>query len=331
MKNIVIIGGGTGTFNLLSGLRKFPVNNTVIVSSADDGGSTGRLRNEVGVNMPVGDIRQCLVGLSYTDPLLQQLFNFRFTEGALAGHAIGNIILAALEKCSGSEEKAIAAVAKMLNVRGDVLPVTLCRTLLSATLENGDEIKSEHAIDEPEVQGRSPIQALQLEPDGPVNPRALKAIKSADVLVFGPGDLFTSTLPNLLVKGVREAVVKSSAKKVLVVNIMTKPGQTDGFKASDFVKVFQSYLGDTPEGHVDAVIVNTKKPSFQGLKQYQQSGAAPVVADMPALKRTGLHIIAASLLCRRTFTRVNGDVLIRSFLRHDAEKTAKLIWDIATA
>ncbi len=144
MKNIVIIGGGTGTFTLLSGLRKFPVNNTVIVSSADDGGSTGRWRKEVGVHMPVGDIRQWLVGLSYTDPLLQQLFNYRFEQGSLSGHAVGNIILAALEKISSSEEKAIIAVAKMLNVRGEVLPVTLFPTLLSATLQNGERVVSEH-------------------------------------------------------------------------------------------------------------------------------------------------------------------------------------------
>ncbi len=331
MKNIVIIGGGTGTFTLLSGLRKFSVNNSVIVSSADDGGSTGRLRKEVGVKMSVGDIRQCLVGLSYTEPLLKSLFNYRFEQGPLSGHAVGNIILAALEKLSGNEEKAISAVAKILNVRGEVLPVTLFPTLLSATLQSGKQVVGEHTIDEPKEQHRSPIQSLELEPAGPVNPRALKAIKRADVIVFGPGDLFTSTLPNLLVKGVREALLKSSAKKIFIVNIMTKPGQTDGFKASDFVKTFQRYLNPkSEENSLDAVIVNTKKPSAIGMKQYQKSGATVVVADMATLKGIGVKVFSAPLLCRRTFTRANGDVLDRSFLRHDADKTAKLIWDIAS-
>src|SRR3989344_21191 len=165
MKNIVIIGGGTGTFTLLSGLRKFPTNNSVIVSSADDGGSTGRLRKDLGV-FPPGDLRQCLVGLSYTEEHLKQLFNFRFESGELKGHTAGNIILAALEKITGSVDEALLLASKILNVRGAVVPVTLKPTLLSAVLANGKKIISEHQIDMPrKIQNsKFKIQNLRLQP-----------------------------------------------------------------------------------------------------------------------------------------------------------------------
>ncbi|MFY9463160.1 MAG: gluconeogenesis factor YvcK family protein, partial [Candidatus Sungiibacteriota bacterium] len=209
MKNIVIIGGGTGTFTLLAGLRKFPTNNSVIVSSADDGGSTGVLRRELGI-MPVGDIRQCLVGLSYTDDAMRNLFSYRFDRGTLAGHTVGNIILAGLEKTAGSMEKAIALAGAMLNVRGAVLPVTLVSTTLAATYADGKKVSGEHLIDEPRTHRTSPIVSLKLTPAAPANPAALTALEKADAIVFGPGDLFTSVLPNLIVKGVAERIRASS-------------------------------------------------------------------------------------------------------------------------
>src|SRR6266404_6126862 len=250
MKNIVIIGGGTGTFTLLSGLRKYPSNNTVIVSSADDGGSTGVLRKDLGV-MPPGDIRQCLVGLSYTQKELQELFNFRFDSGSLKGHSAGNIIIAALEKITGGIEPAIELASKLLNVRGQVLPVTLTPTVLSAELNNGKKLIGEHNIDDQDPKGKaSPIKNLKLSA-AKVNPRILKELAQAHAIVFGPGDLYTSILPNILVKGMKEAINKSKAKKILITNIMTKFGQTDGFKASDFVKVLQTYLS----GSLDYALV----------------------------------------------------------------------------
>ncbi|MFA5953998.1 MAG: gluconeogenesis factor YvcK family protein [Patescibacteria group bacterium] len=330
MKNIVIIGGGTGTFTLLSGLRKFPVNNTVIISSADDGGSTGRLRTELSV-MPAGDIRQCLVGLSYTDEALKKLFNYRFDKGSLSGHTVGNILLAALEKITGNVESAIAASAKLLNVRGEVLPVTLFPTKLSARLKNGNTIVGEHRIDEPTAKHRSPIVGLSLSPSAPANPRALDAIRHADAIVFGPGDLFSSTLPSLLVRGVKEAILKSSAKKVFIVNIMTKSGQTDGFSASDFVQTFNSYLSqDKKTFVVDAVIVNTKKPGAADLVRYRKTGATLVQTDAANLRKFGARVIAAPLVSSRSFKRANGDTLTRSFLRHDENKIAKIIWEIVS-
>ncbi|MBI2483950.1 YvcK family protein [Candidatus Uhrbacteria bacterium] len=205
MKNIVIIGGGTGTLTLLTGLRAFPTNNSVIVSTADDGGSTGILRRELGV-MPPGDLRQCLLGLSYTDPVLRRLFAYRFDRGSLNGHTVGNIMLAALELVSGNSETALRECSKLLNVRGAVVPITKKPTLLSAMLENGRRIVGEHFIDEPKHNGTAKIRSISLSPSGPANPRALRLIKEADAIVFGPGDLFTSTLPNIIVDGVARAI-----------------------------------------------------------------------------------------------------------------------------
>jgi uncharacterized cofD-like protein len=322
MKNVVIIGGGTGTFTLLSGLRKFPSNNTVIVSSADDGGSTGVLRKELGV-MPPGDIRQCLVGLSYTQDEMKELFNFRFDKGSLAGHSVGNIILAALEKIAGTEE-GVNLASKMLNVRGQVLPVSLTSTVLSAKLASGKTLLGEHNIDDQNPKGKaSPIKALKLS-SAKVNPKVLAAIKSADAIVFGPGDLFTSILPNILVKGVAEAINKSSAKKILVTNIMTKFGQTDGFAASDFVKVLEKYLG----GKIDFVLANNKSPAADVLKKYLAEKAKFVDVDIKALAETKVEAIAADLLSNGIIKKKAGDKLKRSFLRHDSDKLAKLIWEL---
>lgn len=324
MKNIVIIGGGTGTFTLLSGLREFPTNNSVIVASSDDGGSTGRLRQDLNV-FPPGDLRQCLLGLSYTEKLMQELFAYRFEKGELKGHTVGNIILAALSKIAGGIEPAIKMVAKMLNVRGEVVPVTLFPTQLSAVLQDGEKIVGEHNIDEPRVRIRSMIKHLTLKPSAPANPRALTALKKADVIVFGPGDLFTSILPNLLVKGIVKAIDESYAKKVLVVNLMTKPGQTEGFKAEDFVKILNQYLG---KKKIETVIVNTKKPGKGQLNRYQKAGAKFVEPEINKLKKSQVDVISADLLSENVFIKASSDMLERSFLRHDPKKLAKLIYNL---
>ncbi len=324
MKNIVIIGGGTGTFTLLSGLRRFPTNNSVIVSSADDGGSTGRLRSDLGV-FPPGDLRQCLLGLSYTEKEMQDLFSYRFEKGELKGHTVGNIILSALSKTLRGVEPAIKQVAKMLNVRGEVVPVTLFPTTLSATLKNGKKIIGEHNIDEPKVKSRPPIKNLKLLPSAPANRRALRSIRKADVIILGPGDLFTSILPNLLVKGVGQAMAKSRAKKVLVVNLMTKKGQTDGFTVADFVNTVNRYLGKAKLG---AVIINSKKPNSGILAKYKKEGAKFIEPDTSQLKRLGIMVISKDLLSKNVFSKANGDALMRSFLRHDSDKLAKIIYNL---
>lgn len=324
-KNIVIIGGGTGTATLLSGLRKFPSNNSVIVSSADDGGSTGQLRKELGV-FPPGDIRQCLIGLSYAQEEMRHLFGYRFEAGPLKGHNVGNIIIAALEKVTGSAEKAIGQAGRMLNIRGQVLPVSLKPTILTAILDNGKKIVGEHYIDDQKFSGDvSPIKVLKLSPVQ-VNPKVIKALMEADAIVFGPGDLYTSILPNLLVKGVKEAIIKSTAKKILVTNIMTRYGQTDGFKASNFVRVLESYLGSK----INTTIVNNKKPSTTWLKKYKKQKAEFVEPDLKAIEKMGIKVITANLLSTNIYQKSSSDTLQRSFLRHNSDKIAKLIWGIST-
>ncbi|MEK7541842.1 MAG: gluconeogenesis factor YvcK family protein [Patescibacteria group bacterium] len=328
MKNIAIIGGGTGTFTLLAGLRKFPSNNTVIVSSADDGGSTGVLRRELGV-MPVGDIRQCLVGLSYTDARMRRIFSYRFEKGSLAGHTAGNILLAAAEKTTGSIAEAIALAGKMLNVRGAIIPVTLFPTRLTATYSDGRKVAGEHKIDEPKNPSRASITGLALSPSGPANPQALAALRRADAIIFGPGDLFTSVLPNLLASGVREAVAHSRAKKILITNIMTKPGQTNGFRASDFVRTLNDYLAIGGTAHpIDTAVVNSKKPAASLLIPYRKQKAAYVEPDTAAITALGVDAAAGDFLARRVFARPRGDRLARSALRHDSDKTARIIWKL---
>jgi uncharacterized cofD-like protein len=321
MKNIVIIGKRTETFTLLNGLRKFPTNNSVIVSSADDGGSTGKLRKDLGV-FPPGDLRQCLVGLSYTEEHLKELFNYRFEKGDLSGHTAGNIIIAALEKIMGGVEPAVSLAGKLLNVRGQVLPVTLKPTLLTAILENGKKIVGEHNIDEPQKNLKFKIKNLKLSPNSPANPKALAVLKAADVIVLGPGDLYTSILPNLLVKGVKEAIDSSHAKKVLVTAIMTKPGQTDGFNSSTFVEITNQYLG---KKKLDSVIVNTEMPSKQALALYKKAGAEFV---KPVKNLSNIEVIAAELVSDVVHKKSKGDKLQRSLLRHDSEKLAKIIYSI---
>lgn len=327
MKTVVIIGGGTATFTLLQGLRQFPTNNIVIVSTADDGGSTGVLRKELGV-MPMGDIRQCLIGLSYTVPALQSLFTYRFGEGSLKGHNVGNIILAALQKVTGSPEGAIAEAARLLNVRGEVLFVSRQPTMLSAKLTDGTIIQSEHELDEPVTKKRAPIAKLMLS-KADANPRVLDAIARADAIILGPGDLYTSTFPNLLVPGVAAAIRASNAQKVLITNIMTKLGQTEGFVASDFVREANAYLGaDKAASVIDTVIVNTKKPAPEVIARYKKEKAAFVEPDIAALKKIGVRIIASAIISNHVHKKVKGDSLTRSLIRHDAEKTAEIIWNL---
>lgn len=326
MKNIVIIGGGTGTYTLLAGLRQFPTNNAVIVSTADDGGSTGILRKELGI-LPPGDIRQCLVGLSYTEKTLQDLFSYRFSDGSLSGHTVGNIILAALMKTMGDPERAIAVAAKMLNVRGEVVPVTLYPTKLSAILTNGKNIIGEHNIDELDPrESRAKIKSLILSPNKSANLRAIRLVNDAQAIVFGPGDLFTSIIPNLLVKGIREAIKKSQAKKIYVANIMTKHGQTDNFKCSDCVASLQKYLG----AKLDYAIVNTAKPDAKTLAAYAKERALITIPDMTQLKKLGVKVVAEALISKKQVVKVPGDSLRRSLARHDSEKLGKIIYELVS-
>jgi len=317
-KNIVVIGGGTGTFTVLSGLKKYPYNLTAIVSMADDGGSTGRLRDELGV-LPPGDIRQCLVALSEADLLLRDLFNYRFNRGTLEGHSFGNILISAFEKITGSLDKALEEVSNVLKIRGKVLPVTLDKVWLRAELENGTELEGENQINNSWLLSKFGIRKLFLKPQARANLKAVQAILEADVIVIGPGNLYCSIVPNFLVKGVPEAIKKSKALKIYNCNLMTKYGHTDGFLVSSFVEAVEKHL---KEGIFDYIIFNNKKPSASLLKKYSTEGEW-VEPNKKSLKNK--RFIGANLLSSKIYLQDPADKLKRSLIRHHPDKLARVI------
>ena len=270
-KHIVVIGGGTGTYTVLSGLKKHPVYLSAIVSMADDGGSTGVLREEFGI-LPPGDVRRALIALSrQPNRFLVDLFNYRFKEGGVNGHNFGNLILTALERVTGNFERAIEKASELLDVKnGQVIPVTLSKISLVCELEDGSVVRGETNIDIPKHDGTLRVARAWIEPRGRANSKALKAIRDADLIVVGPGDLYTSIIPNFLVPGVRETFIKAPAKKVYVMNLMTKYGETHGFVAEDFLETLEAYLD---KKIFDAVLVNSKKPAETLLKKYRKENS----------------------------------------------------------
>lgn len=304
---VVVIGGGTGVFTALSGLKKYPVDLTAVISMSDDGGSTGVLREEFGI-LPPGDIRRAIVAMAHSNHrLLADLFNYRFEEGGLKGHTFGNIMLTALERLTGSFETAVDEAGRLLGVCGQVLPVTLDSVRLVAELENGTEIRGETNIDIPKHDGNLAIKKVWLEPKACANIRVLRAIHEADLIALGPGDLYSSIIPNLLVRGIPEAIQRSRAKKIYTVSLMTKWGETNGFVAADFISAVEKYLG---KNVLDYVIVNTKHPSPTRLKLYEAESSQFVAAD--ELGEKPVPIL--------------GDFLRRrGFIRHDPDKLAKVL------
>ena len=315
---IVVIGGGTGSFVVLLGLKKYPVELAAIVTMMDSGGSSGKLRDELGV-LPPGDIRQCLVALAKSSRLLRNMFNYRFEEGGLAGHTFGNIFLSTLEKTTGSMKKAIDEVGKILRIQGRVVPVTFDKAELCVELIDGTIIEGETHIDVvKKKEKRARIKRAFLKPEIKANPDAIKTILQANYVLLGPGDLYTSILPNLLVGGVIEAIKKSKAKKIFVLNLMTKYGQTTRYKASDHIADLEKYIG---RDILDVVIVNTKKPRRDTLHWYSDFGEKPVLDDLK--KKDGYEIIRASLIKNAIIRQEKSDALKRSFIRHDPEKLAQ--------
>jgi len=315
MKRVVIIGGGTGVYTVLSGLKKYPLHLSAIVSMADDGGSTGALREEFGI-LPPGDIRRALVALSDSNnKILSDLFNFRFDEkSSLHGHSLGNLLITALEKITGSFDGAIEEAMKILNINGDVIPVTLSKTRLLAVLEDGTRIEGETNIDIPKHNPDLSIVELQLEPSVEANPKAIEAIKNADVVLLGPGDVYTSILPNILADGLVDAIQTTKGKVVYIVNIMTKYGETNNFKASDFLCEIENYVG---RGSVDMCMVNTQKPKDQKvIDRYKEEHVEFVENDFDAKGNGDVKVISGDFLR-------NG-----MFLRHDPEKLAKALYEI---
>lgn len=282
-KQVVVIGGGTGTFMVLSALRDYNLNLTAIVSMADDGGSTGVLRDQYGV-LPPGDVRRALVALSQESKTLRELFNYRFGGGDLAGHSFGNIFLTALEKLTGNFGSAVSEASRILNLKGRVLPVTLNNIRLNAKLADGKILKGETKIDIPQMgaqRARAKIDKVWLSPSAEINPEAKKALLVADLIIIGPGDLYTSLIPNLLVRGVSETIKKSKAKKVYVCNLMTKYGETHGFRAEDFISEIERYLG---KNVLDYAVFNRRSPPASILARYKKEKAEFIEPPKPSAK-----------------------------------------------
>ncbi len=315
---IVVFGGGTGIFNLLRGLRRYTDNIVAIITMMDSGGSSGKLRDEFG-HLPPGDLRQALVALSPDDRaslILRQLFNYRFSKGeGLEGHSFGNLFLTALTEITGGIDKAIVEAGRIVGIRGKVYPVTLTHANLVARLEDGSEIIGETNIDIRKEKPGVKIDYVYLDPKAYAYPEVLKEIESADVIVLGPGDLYTSIIPNLLVDGVVDSINYSRAKKVYVCNLMTKHGESDGFKASDFVKEIKIYLEN---GKLDFVVLNKTTLPEKLVKRYEKEKAEPVEADTAKVQKMVKNVIAKPL------------VQAGKLLRHDSGKIARLVIDIST-
>jgi uncharacterized cofD-like protein len=289
---------------------------------SDSGGSTGRLRDELGV-LPPGDIRQCLIALSGSALTMRKLMGYRFEKGGLAGHNFGNILISTLEKITGSLEKALTIVHAILNIKGRVIPVTTDNVELVAELNDGKVIRGEDALDHYKLLSRVGVKHMHLSPKAKANPRALKAIREADLIVVGPGDIYTSLIPNFLVSGIPQAIQKSKARKVYVANLMNLKGHTDNFSVSDYITELEKVIGK--QGAFDTVVCNTHKPSPALLKKYKNEGA-PVACDMDALAgRTVLH---ADVLARGVATIAKGDTLRRVLIRHDSDKLAQVLMSV---
>jgi uncharacterized cofD-like protein len=320
-KKLVTIGGGTGSHVVLSGLKSYPVEISAIIGMFDDGGSTGVLRRELKV-MPPGDVRQCLVALSESDHVLKGLFEYRFSEGSLFGHSLGNLILSALEKDSGSITKAIEVMRALMNIPHFVIPVTLQDATLCACMDDGERISGQNTINRSSLINRS--FTLELVPDVEINARAERAILEADRIVINPGDLYTSIIPNFLVKGMKEALAQSRAKIIYVANLMTIHGHTDTLSVVDHHRILSGYLHPKT---IDFVVYNTAVPDERLFHVYHSQNQHPVELGNPDTA-SGTRFIGEDLVAGKIYEKRKGDLLHRSFIRHNAERLARILYEL---
>ncbi|HSL92971.1 MAG TPA: YvcK family protein [Bacillota bacterium] len=306
--NVVVIGGGTGLSSLLRGLKVYTSNITAVVTVTDDGGSSGKLREGMGI-LPPGDIRNCVLALADTEPLMEQLFQYRFSEAGLSGHSFGNLLIAAMSEVTGDFQAAVKEFSKVLAVRGTVLPVTLTDVSIRADLTDGRKIYGESQIS----AARGAIRQLYLEPpEANALPEVIEAISCADVVVIGPGSLFTSIIPNLLVGGVARALAETPATRIYICNVMTQPGETTGFGALQHVTELEKYM----HGKVaDVIIVNSEKVHPDLEQRYRDDGASPVTADVAALRERGYKVISGALLRQDDTVRHDPGRLARAVMR----------------
>ena len=308
--NVAVVGGGHGLSVLLRGIKEATSNVTAVVTVADDGGSSGRLREEFGI-IPPGDLRNCLVALADTEPLMEKLFQYRFKgKSELAGHSFGNLFIAAMNEVTGDMEQALQESSKVLAVKGQVLPASKDHVRLDAIMEDGTVVEGESQI--PEVHKK--IHRVRLFPEHvqPVQ-SALDALKNADAIILGPGSLYTSIMPNLLVDGVAEAIRKSKAVKIYICNVMSQPGETDGYTASMHAKAIIDHGG---KGIIDYMLVNDSPISPEMQDYYAAKGAYPVEVDEDAINALGVGFVKADIINEK------------ELIRHDPDKLSKAVMNM---
>lgn len=312
MKNVVVIGGGTGLSTLLKGLKLFPMNITAIVTVADDGSSTGRLREEF--NTPaVGDLRNVLVALSEVEPMVEELLQYRFdTYSDLNKHAMGNLLLTAMYNITGSLTESMESLSKILNIKGRVLPFTEDKAILMAHTTSGEVIEGESKI----TKAGKHIKSVNYKNRVKTTPQVLKAVSEADLIIIGIGSLYTSIIPNLLTKEMKKALKESKAKKMYICNIMSEHGETDGFNVSDCVKQINKYVD---KDFIQVVLANNKKVPDDILKLYEEEQSAQIMIDKENINKLGVKLITADLL------NINNNQV-----RHDSIKTALEVFTYLT-
>lgn len=309
---IVVVGGGTGLSTMLRGLKKYTDNITAIVTVADDGGGSGVLRDDLGI-LPPGDIRNCILALAETEPLMENLLRYRFSEGSLSGQSFGNLFLAAMNGICGNFEEAVKNVSDVLKVRGTVLPVTLEDVHINAHLCDGSVIEGECNISNGIKLGKKRIKRIELVPENAVIlPDAEKAIEEADLIILGPGSVYTSVIPNLIVKGVTEAIMKASANVVYVCNIMTQPGESDKMTAFDHVRAIYDH---SCEDIIDVCVVNVQQLSNKMVKKYNVGNSESVYVDDEEFAKNNIKLIKGN------FIFIND----KNYIRHDYVELAKVI------
>ena len=316
-KRIVTIGGGTGSFVLLSGLKKYPLTISAVVSMADDGGSTGVLRDEMGV-LPPGDVRQCLAALARATSEVRDLFNYRFTNNGLSGHNAGNLFLAALEKTTGSFTRAVAVAGKILNVYGRVIPVTEGDMRLVVELNDGRALEGESKLDDNPLVRDVGVRGVTLAHPVVANTEAITAIGAADLVIIGPGDLYGSVIPNLLVGGVSEAVRDTKAKVMVVANVTNKKGLTEGYTAHDYVNAIEKHLLGRA---VDVLVCNTGVPEQELAQRYEEQEGKNMFVTCGDTNGV-CEVVGDDFLHADTSDVVAADAIAhtRSFIRHDSDK-----------
>lgn len=308
---IVVIGGGTGLSTMLRGLKLYTNNITAIVTVGDDGGGSGKLRADLGM-LPPGDIRNCILALADTEPIMEDLLQYRFTEGTLKGQSFGNLFLAAMDGISDNFEAAVQKMSSVLAVTGKVLPVTLDDMKLIAELENGNIVEGESIIPDEVIKQKSKIKNLKIEPEK-AKPLldALMAISEADAIVMGPGSLYTSIIPNLLVEDIAECINKSDAIKIYISNVMTQPGETDDFTVSDHIKTLMKYSG---KNSVEYVIANNGTIPKDIEERYLREGSKLVELDYDNIKDLGVKVVETDLV-----------KITKGYVKHDSEYLAQVL------